>query len=153
LLFIFHMLFVMTTPNFSKTKPSGFPFIFYLFDQSCIFFCGIVYDHCVWQLFWILQKFWTISYLKYLSYDFACVCVLCLAIKVCVLWFHVCCVSNLVIKFQIRSKYSTRFENEVFIHESVGGVGEIIGEVHMSLTCSMFNVENVQPKFDSNLSS
>jgi hypothetical protein len=65
----------------------------------------------------------------------------------------VCYVSNLVIKFQIHSKYSTWFENEVIIHESVGGVGEITGEVHMSLTCSVCNVENVQPKFGSNLSS
>jgi hypothetical protein len=40
--------------------------------------------------------------------------------------------------------YSTRFENKVFIHESVGGVGEITSEVHMSLTCSVFDVENVQ---------
>ncbi len=63
------------------------------------------------------------------------------------------CVSNLVIKLQIRSKYSTRFENEVFIHESVGGVDEITSEVHMNLTCSMFDVENVQPESGSNLSS
>jgi hypothetical protein len=53
----------------------------------------------------------------------------------------------------MHSKYSTRFENEVFIHESVGGVGEITGEVHMSLTCSVFHVENVQPKSGNNLSS
>jgi len=33
----------------------------------------------------------------------------------------------------------------VFIHESVGRVGEISGEVHMSLTCSMLDVENLQP--------
>ncbi len=59
--------------------------------------------------------------------------------------FTCVCVFNLVIKFQICSKYSTRFENMVFIHESVGRVGEISGEVHMSLTCSMFNVENLQP--------
>jgi hypothetical protein len=73
--------------------------------------------------------------LKLVSCDFMCVCV-----------------SNLVIKLPIRSKYSTRFENEVFIHEGVGGVGEIIGAVHMSLTCSVFNVENVQLEFSSNLS-
>jgi hypothetical protein len=57
-------------------------------------------------------------------------------------------VSNLVIKLQIHSMYSTRFENEVFIHESVGGVGEITSEVHMSLTCSVFDVENVELEFD-----
>jgi hypothetical protein len=62
-------------------------------------------------------------------------------------------VSNLVIKFLICSKYFTRFENEGFIHESVGGVGEITSEVHMShLTCSMFDVENVQLESGSNLS-
>jgi hypothetical protein len=53
------------------------------------------------------------------------------------------CVSNLVIKLQICSKYSTRFGNKVFIHESVGGVDEITNEVHMNLTCSVFDVENV----------
>jgi hypothetical protein len=57
------------------------------------------------------------------------------------------CVSNLVIKLQIHSMYSSRFENEVFIHKTVGGVGEITSEVHMSITCSVFDVENVQLEF------
>jgi hypothetical protein len=52
--------------------------------------------------------------------------------------FMCVCVFNLVIKLQICSKYSTRFENEIFINESVGGLGEIIGQVHMNLTCKVF---------------
>jgi hypothetical protein len=35
----------------------------------------------------------------------------------------------------------------------VGGVGEIIDEVHMSLTCRMFDVENVQLESSNKLSS
>jgi hypothetical protein len=162
LLFFLHM-FVMTIPNFSKIEPSGFPFIFYPFDQSCIF-CVELFMIIVCVFFFCLiivliiivldfAKALNYKLFKILSCDFACVCVFCLVIKVCVLWFHVFCVSNLVIKLQIRSNYSTRFENEVSIHESVGGVGEITNEVHMSLTCGMFNVENVQPKSGSNLSS
>jgi hypothetical protein len=63
------------------------------------------------------------------------------------------CVSNLVIQLQIHSKYFIRFENEVFLHESVGGMGGIIDEVHMNLTCSVFDVENVFLAFGNNLSS
>jgi hypothetical protein len=59
--------------------------------------------------------------LRFVSCDFMCVCV-----------------SNIVIKLQICSMYFTRFENEVFIHESVGGVGEIISAVNMNLTCKVF---------------
>ncbi len=76
------------------------------------------------------------SQIRFVSCDFMCDCDI-----------------NLVIKLQICSKYFTRFENEVFVHESVGGMGEIIDEVHMSLTCKMFDVENVQLESSNKLSS
>jgi hypothetical protein len=55
--------------------------------------------------------------------DFACICVFFFAIKVFI---------------------SSMTENEVFIHESVDGVGKTTNEVNMNPIGSMLNVESVQ---------
>jgi hypothetical protein len=44
------------------------------------------------------------------------------------------------------------FETKVFLLESVGIVGEAIGEMNMNPTNNLLDVENVHPQSNNNLS-